>query len=626
MPVCSTSKANMGCSLGYTRGFEPHSLTNMAPPGHLNLHFWSRAKLNPDAQDVLGVYQNLHPLRFNRRHIYWNLQTSHLLVFLHLGHQGSWTLCKWEGPRLGPRSTLSKLVARCRRRIKATYQTFEMVRSLWHAGAGEWVILPLTAGKQFWFNETETFQDILNEFAAPPEVIHQRLELGSYLARPLEPSFFMADISMKLGYFDRPSLNLWTLGTYVYHAAYTKLPESPCWGGGYTPQLCCPERVSVGRQGWCFGQLVDEVRENCCARYLSMQVPLVEMPSVHPLPSRISVQIFLQTYHEDKFALLPFLDSVEAFWPKAWKSKVFIAVDNTTADHQMCQELSSRVTCIVTPSIPRGPSVIDSIEWSGRGCSERYHRQLLQYHYWLSDLYIADHVELPDWIAWFDSDVVIHTPQVEELLMPFGLPVLFARRSLQNSMETLSLGLDWVGEFMDTFPQLVRPSHLRHFRDFVKKTFKEDSFEEAYHAWRRAVEEAALVHGRSYGYLAEGEGPQSSFPVFLYHFHHDEFTWALEDGFAFGLPPADTCLAFRAASHVSKWKHRVRRGNWTEAAYLRAAKRLMQLGRRKSRTLRVALLSANFDPEAMWSHKSSAHCMSRDRDSMLRRFFGDKPK
>ncbi|CAK9032592.1 unnamed protein product [Durusdinium trenchii] len=591
--------------------------------GRLDLHLWSHLTLNSDAEDVLGLYRNLHPLRFNHRHIYWNEQKSHLLVFLHLGQHGSWTLCKWQGPR-GASSTLTKLVARCRRGIKATYQTLRVRRSLWHGGAGKVRALVLPAGKQFFFNSTGNFQEILTEFAAAPDVIQKRLGLLSSRARTTmaDPSFFMADLSRMVGWMDRPPLNLWTLGTYFYHVAHAQVPGSPCWGGGYMPQMCCHARISPEKLSWCFGRIEGDMVEHCCARYLEHPpVGRVEMPPVRPLFSRISVQIFLQSYNEDRFALLPFLESVERFWPKDWKSRVFVAVDNVTADHQMCEALSSRVTCVVTESIPRGPSVIDSIEWSGRGVSERYHKLLLQYHYWLADIYIAQHVKMPDWIAWFDADVVIHTPRVEELLMPFGLPVHFARRSMQNSMETMSLGLDWVGEFMDTFPQLVRPSHLQHFRAFVKKMFNKDSFEEAYHAWRQSIEEAALVHGKFYGYLSEAEGPQSSFPVFLYHFHHEEFTWALEDAAAFGLPLEDSCLSFRVASHVSQWKHKVRESNWTEAAYAQRARRLMQLGQRNSRVLRIALLSANFNPEGTWSQRSSAHCIERDRETMLWRFF-----
>lgn len=46
----------------------------------------------------------------------------------------------------------------------------------------------------------------------------------------------------------------------------------------------------------------------------------------------------------------------------------------------------------------------------------------------LSDLYIAQHVEEPDWVAWFDADVVLHTTQVVEHLFRSEKPVLFARR------------------------------------------------------------------------------------------------------------------------------------------------------------------------------------------------------
>eukprot|EP00438_Fugacium_kawagutii_P025840 Skav200518 [mRNA] locus=scaffold450:520730:524642:- [translate_table: standard] len=591
--------------------------------GDLDVRLWSTKKLHPSAQRALGNYRNLHPLRFNGRHIYWNDHSSHLLVFLRLGESGSWTVCDCQR-RSDPGKQIARMVAKCRRSVKATYQTFKMKRSLWHGRVKQFITLPLLAGKQFFFNESQSFEELLTEFAAEPHRIQEKLQLYSYQARPLDPTFFMADISMKLGLLDAPPLNLWTLGSYFYHIAFSPT-DSPCWGGGYAPQICCDRRISTPRLSWCFGTVENDIVEHCCGRYLQRPppgiVPAREPPAVASRPE-ISVQIFLQSYHADRFALLPFVESVERFWPKKWNSKIFVAVDNTTADQELCAEISPRVICIFTPSIPRRLSTIDSVEWSGRVISERYQKHLLQYHYWLADLYISEHVPEPHWVAWFDADVVIHTPQVEELLMPTGTPVLFARRKQMNSMETMSLGLDWVGEFMDSFPQLVRPAHLQHFRDFIQATFKGSNFLESYQTWRVAMEEAALVHGKSYGYLSESEGPQSSFPVFLYHFHHDDFTWALEDSAAFGLSIEDTCLSFRVASHVSGWKHQVKSGNMTEVMYQQRAKRLMQLGERNSRVLRVALLSSNFDPTATWSQSSSVHCLGRDRETMLRDFFG----
>lgn len=591
----------------------------MATDGHLDIHLWAQKPLLPDAHRALGTYRNIPKSHFNGRHLYWNDQTSHLLVYLRLDRRGCWTICNCLGH--SPFSKSNRLVARCCRSITATYQPWKTQRTLWHNHARRFLTLPLLAGKQFFFNSSQTFEEVLAEFAGEPPNIQERLQLSSYRARPLETNFFMADVSMKLGLLDRPPLNLWTLGTYFYQTQFSPA-HSPCWGGGYAPQICCDRRISVERLSWCFGQVVDDIVEHCCGRYLEHPPPgaVPELP-IDPAVSQISVQIFLQSFHGDRFALLPFVESVERFWPKKWRSKIFMAVDNVTADRQLCEEIWPRVICIYTPSLPRKLSVIDSIEWSGRNVSERYHKQLLQYHYWLSDLYIAEHVDPPDWVAWFDADVVIHTPRVEELLMHGSRPVLFARRTQQNSMETMSLGLDWVGEFMDTFPQLVRPAHLQHFREFIQSNFEGANFLESYYTWRVAIEEAALVHGKSYGYLAESEGPQSSFPVFLYHFHHDDFTWALEDSASFGLPLQDTCLFLRVASHVSPWKHQVRHGNISDLMYKRRARRLMQLGERNSGVLRVALLSANFDPRATWSQRSSEHCLGRDRATLMRKFF-----
>ena len=575
---------------------------------HLDVHLWSDTPLHPDAQVVLGLYQAL-PFRYHGRHLYLNSQASYLLVFL----GRTWSLCKCETISISP-----EWLERCRQDVRAEYEPFTMDRTFWHGQTNRFLRLQAPAGHQFFFPSSQSFEPILAEFAADVRVIQERLNLHAHKARPRETDFFMADISMRLGFFDRAPMNLWTLGTYFYHSSF--LPErSPCWGGGYLPQHCCP-RVSGERLQWCFGSDVDlDTVENCCRRYRELPSGTVA-PLATPRRPQISVHIFLQSFHEDAFALHSFLDSVERFWPKKWSSRVFVAVDDSPADTRMCSELLGRATCIQTASIPRRSVRMDAIEWSGRNASARYRRDLLQYHYWLADVYISQHVAMPDWIAWFDADVVLHTPLVEELLLPFGRPVYFASRAVVSSMESLVLGLDWVGEFMDSFPQLVRPTQLGHLREFVIQTFQKADFEDAYQAWRQAVEDAALVYGKYYGYLSEGEGPQTSLPTFLYHFYHDDFTWALEDGYNYGLPLEDTCLAFRVASHMSAWKHRVRHGNWTPDSYRRHANRLMQLGARRAGALHVALLSSGFRLPT-WSQSRSGHCLGRDRHSMLTEFF-----
>lgn len=205
-----------------------HAPTAMAL-GDLDIRLWSQKTLHPTAQNAVGEYRNLRR-HFNGRHIYWNDHGSHLLVFLRLGQNGSWTLCKCHGCHRPPSvlvHTLGRLVAKCRRSIKATYQTLQLQRSLWHGHARRLITLSLPAGKQFFFNESQSFEELLSEFAADPPEIQERLQLSSYQARPIETTFFMADISMKLGLFDRPPLNLWTLGSYFYHTKFSPA-HSPC--------------------------------------------------------------------------------------------------------------------------------------------------------------------------------------------------------------------------------------------------------------------------------------------------------------------------------------------------------------------------------------------------------------
>ncbi|CAE7671575.1 AG118, partial [Symbiodinium pilosum] len=110
----------------------------------------------------------------------------------------------------------------------------------------------------------------------------------------------------------------------------------------------------------------------------------------------------------------------------------------------LCSEIVGRAKCIVPEAVFRERYLVDSLAQSGRSTSRRYHEQLLQYHYLLSDQYIAHTHGLPDWIAWFDADVVLHTHQIPDLLFQNGRPVLHARRAPVNTMTAMSAGMDWI--------------------------------------------------------------------------------------------------------------------------------------------------------------------------------------
>jgi len=56
-----------------------------------------------------------------------------------------------------------------------------------------------------------------------------------------------------------------------------------------------------------------------------------------------------------------------------------------------------------------------------------------------------------------------------------------------STAQVLSLGMDWVAEFMDSFPVVVRPEHLVQFRLFVSAQMGIDKFEDAYAAFYRSV-------------------------------------------------------------------------------------------------------------------------------------------
>ena len=51
----------------------------------------------------------------------------------------------------------------------------------------------------------------------------------------------------------------------------------------------------------------------------------------------------------------------------------------------LCSEIVGRAKCIVPEAVFRERYLVDSLAQSGRSTSRRYHEQLLQYHYLLSD-------------------------------------------------------------------------------------------------------------------------------------------------------------------------------------------------------------------------------------------------
>ncbi|CAE7555362.1 AG118 [Symbiodinium natans] len=591
------------------------------------------SSVDNDVAAVTGRYEGL-PCMHNGHHVYINQLALHLLVFFHVGPSGLWSLCRPGKPLRSLRcAALQRHLASCRRDVVATYRVQELPRALWHGGLGQMEARTLPGGRQFFFNHSGGFAPIFTEFAEDPRHVEEQLQLDRSTVRPLETAFFPADLSMKVDKLRHPPMNLWTLGTFLYQQAFEADPsKSLCWGGGYLPQLCCYARLPKERRTWCFGDgtLADELWGRCCAPFRGVRIavaapPLPSTPTASTAVHRV-VHIFLQTYHKDRFVLLPFLSSVELFWPKEWNSTVFVAVDVGPEDSELCSELQGRAECLVVPPIDRKKSLwVDSIEWSGRAVSRRYKEQLLQYHYLLSDQYIARTHGVPDWIAWFDADVILHTHRIPDLLFQGGRPVLHARREPVYSVGTMSVGMDWIGEFMDTYPMLVRPAHLQNFRLFIQSRFQESSFEVAYQKWRTLAEDAALLHARYAWYLAEGECPQSSLPIFLYNYHRQEYFWSMEDAASFGLPAEDSCMAFRVASHLKPWKDKVKNGTMTEADYAMRSKQLMRAGHNKWKVLRVALLSANFDPASTWSQQASAHCHQRDRETMLRVYYDQWP-
>ena len=149
----------------------------------------------------------------------------HLLL-----HRGCWTLC------YAPRT-------RCRH-VRATYREMSMQRSLWHGGRQEVVTQQLPGGWQFYFNETESFEDLLVHFQDPVQAT-EALQLETAMWRG-HLNEFPADLSMRPS--SKVSMNLQSLGTYFYHKIFDALPSQSCWGGGYLPHLCCARRAPAQRR------------------------------------------------------------------------------------------------------------------------------------------------------------------------------------------------------------------------------------------------------------------------------------------------------------------------------------------------------------------------------------------
>jgi len=120
-------------------------------------------------------------------------------------------------------------------------------------------------------------------------------------------------------------------------------------------------------------------------------------------------------------------------------------------------------------------------------------------------------------------------------------------------MSVLALKMNWVAEFMDTLPNLVRPRHLQSLRTWLEYHNGAANFTEAYQwtMWNTAdgIMEIAWWSLRSRTH-DEPFCFQSALYHFLWYHYHEDFFWSIQDGAYLGVPPSDACPSLRAARHL----------------------------------------------------------------------------
>merc|ERR1712032_1483557 len=76
-----------------------------------------------------------------------------------------------------------------------------------------------------------------------------------------------------------------------------------------------------------------------------------------------------------------------------------------------------------------------------------------------------------DWIVILDPDAIFFSPFIPDLLFdwngPEPRPIVFGVWQFQFSLGPVSVGMEWVANFMDSYPNVVRPRHILAFQNWL---------------------------------------------------------------------------------------------------------------------------------------------------------------
>ncbi|CAE8604795.1 unnamed protein product [Polarella glacialis] len=343
--------------------------------------------------------------------------------------------------------------------------------------------------------------------------------------------------------------------------------------------------------------------------------------------------------------LLVLLDSIMTFWPfSTWDSKVFLVVDEgSVGNAELCASIPhAHVECIFIP-------VVEFATRSSNICFDRV----------LADEQLRSVGREPEWIALFDSDIVLHTYHIPELMFVDGKPVWHGTRRWSFPLSPISLGMDWIAEFTDSFPFVVHADHLQGVRGFFETQMEEETYEGAFRQFLKVLNVNMRVSARhrQYGTAQNSQESCSEIGIlgtYLYYFHTESYTWSIEQGAWNGIAPEHSCLVLRVGTHLHDAKHGVRnhcawgdggytgefhgenasgfigdgceqKFNGSEAeGYVRLANSIITRGLRKS-DMETLLLSPDNNEEHVWKPESAVHCPNRNLDATLQAYLNFPP-
>lgn len=340
------------------------------------------------------------------------------------------------------------------------------------------------------------------------------------------------------------------------------------------------------------------------------------------------IDLWATSSHEYENLLRWFVESASNFWPFArWNSQMYMVMQRGSEGDRVWCNSTRGVRCLMAE--PPGPYVPDV-----KGVSYFFSRGLTQANWncFRADLFVSRTV---DWIALVQPDVVFFSDFIPDLLFDWSQhrprPIIYGAVVPHFVPSVILLGLPWVGEFMDAFPMLVRPAHLRAMREYIVRQTGATTFSQAYQLLIQQHEQFAIARGWTHtaNTLVNFESILGSF---LYAFYRDEFFWSIRDGSALGLPPEHTCPSLRAAAHFGggrcKYTGTKRLAARSQALdYSFAAVQLMRGGSSnfayppQSDSEQAVMRSLLHGDTGTWSpNVSDAHCGPRRVEALLQTY------